>query len=451
MKPSYKKYYDHFRHNHPQVKRPTRAEFDKTFGCYDLPSPTTRPPLADGSEPSEDLPVREFWCCVFQSKGPAWIVPVKRGGKSSGRAAPALASLAEPGTSVKLLANPSLVALTEPVHGNTDDAETLLQDNAEASDVVSSFPSLHGTVVQTDIMESARQLTSGPPKKTVALHNSVSAFAYPATSTPSSASVAATLGVGTAPRSVRSMPRNSNAHALVNSAPRCRPVLGSRPSRFPLGQFTTDEAHLLDIFRNAAIYVASAYAGHIPHSARLPIRCGRRLAQDLLGLCANLKASVETVVTATMLLVHYQVVTGDSAWFQSSKVLVAMQRQDIPFYEYPTARFIAYQVILNIFHPYSNESSHGGLDISWLRTQELADNVLDLGLSCRLLYFIGRSTEMARSDTTTQSERESLLRMVHGADQHVSGIKDEAKRVVETVAASYKHAAALMLLCRLFG
>ena len=105
-----------------------------------------------------------------------------------------------------------------------------------------------------------------------------------------------------------------------------------------------------------------------------------------------------------------------------------MQRHGIPFHTIPPALFIAYQIILDIFNP--DEHVHGGLTINWLVAQALPDDVLDLELSRRLLFYIGRTTELARSkDTTVPEEGTVLLRLIQETDQVVSGVEDEAKRL----------------------
>ncbi len=164
-------------------------------------------------------------------------------------------------------------------------------------------------------------------------------------------------------------------------------------------------------------------------------------------LCQKLSPSVDVLTTMTMLLVHHQVVTGDQGWVAISKILVAMQDRGISFSSNTSVLFIAYQIILDVFNP--REHLHGGLDINWLQTWALPDHILDLGLSPRLLFFIGRITELASEKNTREAM--SLLGQIQGTDQIVSGVQGEATLVVERIALSYKHAAILMLYCRLFG
>ena len=156
-----------------------------------------------------------------------------------------------------------------------------------------------------------------------------------------------------------------------------------------------------------------------------------------------------------MFLIHHKVVNGGRGWVGIGRILTALQYGGIPFHQNPSALFIAYQIVLGIFDHREfdhREHVHEGMDIDWLRTRAFPDHVLDLDLPFRLFYLIGRTTEMATSiDAAVPQEAAALLAMIQRADQLVSGVEGEAKRVVEIIALSYQHAGIITLYCRLFG
>jgi len=144
-----------------------------------------------------------------------------------------------------------------------------------------------------------------------------------------------------------------------------------------------------------------------------------------------------------------QVVQKDACWVKWSKLLVVMQDRQIPWHTISSAEFIAYQVILAVFD--HGGTIHAGLHIDWLLRQRLPTHVLDLGLSSELLYYIGRTTELAVNSDTHQLDALALLAKIKEAEQVVSGIEGKPREVVATIAESYKHAACILLHCRLFG
>lgn len=159
------------------------------------------------------------------------------------------------------------------------------------------------------------------------------------------------------------------------------------------------------------------------------------------------RKSVEAFLAVTMLFVHSLVVYG-AQWESGVQMLRWLQGRGVTLHGQPLALFPAYEIILNVFR--TDACVHGGLDIEWLQKVSLPDHVLDLGLSSRLLFYIGRSTELVTSATSTE-EYWLLLEDIRRTQQFVMGIEGEEKRTVERIALSYELAAELMVYCRLLG
>jgi hypothetical protein len=152
-----------------------------------------------------------------------------------------------------------------------------------------------------------------------------------------------------------------------------------------------------------------------------------------------------------MLLVHRQVVIGDRHWFRNSQLLVGLETHGIDFKHHPAALFLIYQIILNIFDP--GTLANNGLSIDWLLTHD-PDTVLDLGLSRRVLFYLGYITQLAKQkppDSLPAHTVPPRLGLLSDVRQNTSGVDGEASAVVGSIALSYKVSAILLMYCRIFG
>lgn len=145
-----------------------------------------------------------------------------------------------------------------------------------------------------------------------------------------------------------------------------------------------------------------------------------------------------------MLLVHVGVVKGNGSWIKGTReILFIAQKQGL---RPPSLAFPAYELTLCIFCP----SAIHGINLSWLWSSPQADVVLDLGLSPRLLYFIGTITQTAISDLDNSLAANRLQEQLEKLEQKVSGV-DKGKEVTEQIAKSYLLSAHLLIDCRLLG
>ncbi len=165
---------------------------------------------------------------------------------------------------------------------------------------------------------------------------------------------------------------------------------------------------------------------------------------------------IEPILAIGMLLLHHGVTSTEGPLFQWSmhaKLLCGLQSLNVCI-NYPAAIFIAYQIILNLGRPLE-KLANDGIGLDWLLDCEHPDLILDLGLSRRLLYYIGKTTEVASRTIHAMDERERQGRIFKAAiaehTQYAMEPVKEAFEVTMNIGLSYQIAALLMVNCRLLG
>jgi hypothetical protein len=108
-----------------------------------------------------------------------------------------------------------------------------------------------------------------------------------------------------------------------------------------------------------------------------------------------------------------------------------------------------YECVLNIFN--TSSTAHNGLDITWLHQVQNPCHVLDLGLCPRLLFYIGRITELALQQPPSLDESNKTLLETQKLQQMVHGAEGEASLVAGQIATTYQLSAQLLVYIRLFG
>jgi hypothetical protein len=173
--------------------------------------------------------------------------------------------------------------------------------------------------------------------------------------------------------------------------------------------------------------------------------------QYLRNNVLNVEAA-EIVVTVCMLLVHYSVCSPDrnSRWLMHASLLCFLQKQGISI-DFPEALFIVYQIILT-FNPLSPQSANHGIRIDYL-LDDNPDLIVDLGASKKILWFIGKISEVESSTRSNFCERAEQGKMletsISSVVQHTNERLNAA--LVQEIGECYKICVLLMVRCRLLG
>lgn len=165
---------------------------------------------------------------------------------------------------------------------------------------------------------------------------------------------------------------------------------------------------------------------------------------------------VEPTLAICMLLVHHGVTSFDGPpfhWAIHARFLYACQSLGISI-DYQSAIFIVYQIILSIHRPMDNVANLG-IRLEWLLACSFPELILDLGLSRKLLYYIGKITEVASMTMYCIGERERQGKMLQsniaGVVQYTAEKEKRVFDVVINIGRSYQIAALLNVKCRLLG
>lgn len=157
------------------------------------------------------------------------------------------------------------------------------------------------------------------------------------------------------------------------------------------------------------------------------------------------RSSTEPLLASIMLYAHLQEMRA-CGWNNAMSRLIQVQQENA-LHNQPFAVLIACRAILNIF----TNVPHGGLQIGWLEQHTWPDHVLEIGLSPRLLLYIGRSTELSIT-ASNPDDYMALVKCIRTTTQFVTNATGAAEQsVAEDISYSYKLAAELVTYYRLFG
>lgn len=153
-----------------------------------------------------------------------------------------------------------------------------------------------------------------------------------------------------------------------------------------------------------------------------------------------------------LLAIHFCICQG-LQWFPFARCLLGLQNRGTELQHYRHALVPTYELVLNILS--TAPRVHGGLDIKWLELVNEPNQVLDMGLSSQLLFYIGeisiRASEGHCHDPDLCVSCDMLYHNIRELKQDVVGITDgRVQSVVEDIARSYQLAAMLLTLMRLY-